>query len=118
MLSDVLAPSGVVVEAMSSETLTSEVVSRVEEMRPAGICVVALPPGGLAHTRYLLKRLRARFPEVGIVVGRWGSMDVQEEARPLLSAGADRVGTTLATTREHVLELLPVAESSPMARTA
>jgi predicted PurR-regulated permease PerM len=118
MLSDVLAPSGVVVEAMSSETLTSEVVSRVEEMRPAGICVVALPPGGLAHTRYLLKRLRARFPEVGIVVGRWGSMDIQEEARPLLAAGADRVGTTLATTREHVLELLPVAESSPMARTA
>ncbi|HEV8141619.1 MAG TPA: AI-2E family transporter [Methylomirabilota bacterium] len=118
MLSDVLAPSGVVVGAMSSETLTSEVVSRVEEMRPAGICVVALPPGGLAHTRYLLKRLRARFPEVGIVVGRWGSMDIQEEARPLLAAGADRVGTTLATTREHVLELLPVAESSPMARTA
>lgn len=118
MLSDVLAPSGVVVEAMSSETLTSEVVSRVEETRPAGICVVALPPGGLAHTRYLLKRLRARFPEVGIVVGRWGSLDIQEEARPLLAAGADRVGTTLAKTREHVLELLPVAESSPMARTA
>ena len=35
------------------------------------VCLAATPPGGLAHTRYLCKRLRARFPDLKILVCRW-----------------------------------------------
>ena len=97
------------VDLLSADTLVSEVISRVEEARPACICVAALRPGGLAHTRYLLKRLRAKFPEVCIVVGRWGSADLEEDAAPLIAAGANRVGMALTATRDHLLELLPAA---------
>jgi predicted PurR-regulated permease PerM len=114
MLADVVAPWGVEIDQLAADTLTAEVVTRVEERRPACICVAALPPGGMAHTRYLLKRLRARFPDACIVVGRWGAADDEEEA-PLLAAGADRVGRTLAVTRDHILELLPGAQNGARA---
>ena len=50
------------VEIMSDAMLTAEVVARIGEKSPAMICIAAVPPGGLAQTRYLCKRLRARFP--------------------------------------------------------
>jgi hypothetical protein len=56
-----------------------------------------------------VKRLRARFPDVRIVVGRWGCKDqLEEDSGPVLAAGADRVATTLAASREQVEELLPL----------
>jgi predicted PurR-regulated permease PerM len=121
MLGNVLAAAGVTVETLSAETLTAEVVAAVEQVRPPCICVAALPPGRIAHTRYLLKRLRARFEDVCLTVGRWGVREEPaEDVAPLLAAGADRVGTTLAETRDHVLELLPIVPSqpAPLARSA
>jgi hypothetical protein len=50
----------------------AQVVSSVGAKEPAVVCIGALPPGGLARTRYLCKRLRTRLPEAKIVVGRWG----------------------------------------------
>jgi len=68
-----------------------------------------LPPGGLAHTRYLCKRLRARLPQARIVVGRWGLKGNTEENREQLqAAGADQVETTLLETRTHLIAWLPV----------
>ena len=67
----------------------------------------------------LLKRIRARFPDICVVVGRWGSDDIEDDARPLLAAGANRVGATLAATRDHVLELSPPArKAQPLPRSA
>jgi hypothetical protein len=118
MLGHLLTEAGVVVEMLSADALTAEVVAAAEHAQASCICVAALPPGGLAQTRYLLKRLRARFQDVSIVVGRWGvSHEPGEDAAPLLAAGASRVATTLAQTRAHILELLPLA-ARPLARTA
>ena len=61
------------VELMSDAVLSSEVVALIGEKSPAMICIAAVPPGGLAQTRYLCKRLRARFPNLKIAVGRWGT---------------------------------------------
>src|SRR5206468_1131788 len=72
MLRRLLDPARWQVEVGGGESLAGEFVSMAEEEHPAVICVGALPPGGVAHTRYLCKRLRARFPGVKIVVGRWG----------------------------------------------
>jgi hypothetical protein len=53
-----------------------------------------LPPGGLAHTRYLCKKLRARFLKVKIVVGRWGLNDnVEANRKQLQDDGADLTAT-------------------------
>jgi len=54
-------------------------IGSVEEMleqvgrRDAGVvCVSALPPFAVGQARSLCKQLRARFPQLAIVVGLWG----------------------------------------------
>ena len=91
------------VEIMSDAILTAEVVARIGEKSPAVIFVAALAPGGLAQTRYLCKRLRARFPNLKIAVGRWGTEI--DDGKSMLLAGADKVGTTMIETREHIIQL-------------
>jgi predicted PurR-regulated permease PerM len=109
MFRQLLDPTRSALEIVSPEVLTAEVLSLVEQQRVGLICIAALPPGALAPTRYLCKRLRVRFPELKIVVGRWGFIgNIQEDRTRLLSAGADEVAMTLRETRSHVMQLIPL----------
>ena len=109
MLRQMLDPAKWVVEIAAVETMTADLVAQVAEHAPALVCIGALPPGGLAHTRYLCKKLRARFPEIKIVVGRWGLTDsVEANREQLQDAGADLTATTILETRSQVTSLLSI----------
>jgi predicted PurR-regulated permease PerM len=119
MLRQLLDPTRWDMEVLSKEMLSSELVAFVGEKKPALVCIGALPPGGLARTRYLCKRLRVRLPNAKIVVGRWGLKNsVQENQDQLVEAGADRVETTLLETRTHLSTWLPVLSQEEMKTTA
>jgi hypothetical protein len=104
MLVHLLSPGRWHVEAASSHMLASEVIAQIEETRPAVVCLGGMPASPRsAHTRYLCKRLRARFPDLRIIVGRWGLREsVAHVRRQLEAAGADSVGLSLVETREHL----------------
>jgi predicted PurR-regulated permease PerM len=104
MLEHLLDRAHWTVELTSPHLLASEVITLVEKTRPDVVCLGALPASGLAaHTRYLCKRLRARCPDLRIVVGRWGLREPTGAARRQLeAAGASYVGITLVETREHL----------------
>ena len=109
MLRQLLDPAKWAVEIAAVETLTADLVAQVAEQAPALVCIGALPPGGLAHTRYLCKKLRARFPEVKIVVGRWGlTGNVEANREQLQDAGADLTATTILETRSQLTSLLSI----------
>lgn len=109
MLRLLLDPARWEVEVAAVETLTTELVNALAEEGPALVCIAALPPGGLAHTRYLCKRLRARFPGMQILVGRWGlTGNIEANREQLREAGADQLATTLLETRSHLDGWLPV----------
>lgn len=109
MLRQLLDPARWEMEILSIDMLSAESVARAGDKEPAVVCIGALPPGGLAHTRYLCKRLRVRLPAARIVVGRWGLKgDLEQNQEQLLEAGADRVETALLETRTHLSTWLPV----------
>ena len=109
MLQQLLDPAQWEVEILSMEMLSAERIALAGEMAPAVVCIGALPPGGLAHTRYLCKRLRARLPKAKILVGRWGLEGNEElNQEQLREAGADEVETTLLETQIHLNAWLPV----------
>ena len=109
MFRQLLDPTRSALQIVSPEVLTAEVLSLVEQQGVGLVCIAALPPGALAPTRYLCKRLRVRFPELKIVVGRWGfTGNIQEDRTRLLSSGADEVAMTLRETRSHVMQLIPL----------
>jgi hypothetical protein len=96
----------------SSRLLAAELVTLCGEDQPDVVCLAALPPGGLAQARYLLKRLRAECGVPRVIVGRWGLKPGRERSREALdAAGADHVDSTLAATREQILGMVPLETS-------
>src|SRR5215471_8462971 len=79
MLQHVLDPGRFEIEMTRAGLLAAEVLSLVEQSTPNIVCIGLVLPGGFAQTRYLCKRLRARFPTLPIVVGCWsGTTDAVE----------------------------------------
>jgi hypothetical protein len=103
MLGPLLDSTHFTLDVASSRLLSSEVVALVRERAYPAVYVVALPPGGLTHAKYLCKKLRAACPELKILVGRGG-----DGAEPLQAAGADAVGATLQESREQLYQLVPL----------
>jgi predicted PurR-regulated permease PerM/methylmalonyl-CoA mutase cobalamin-binding subunit len=99
-----LDPAGWETKVSPTSSLTSELLAHVEKTRPSVVVIAALAPGGMTHTRYLCKRLRSRFPELKIVVGRWaaGNDDSPGWAN-LQNAGANEISATLESTKAFLL---------------
>src|SRR5215831_1250185 len=108
MLQQALDPQRFELEITKAALLTAEVLSLVEQTSPTLICIGLVPPGGFAQTRYLCKRLRARFPTLPIVVECWSG--TQDEAEPLTRLRLDslmQIGTTLTKTRQQIIQVPP-----------
>ena len=113
------------VEITPTRMLASELISLVRVREVSVVCLADLPPSPSSKTRYLVKRLRAAFPELRILVGRWAPQTLADEStQALREAGASHVGSTLAQTRGYLggLEEIPrvpvpgAAEPLPPAR--
>jgi predicted PurR-regulated permease PerM len=114
MLQNLLDPVRWSMEVIAPDTLTAELLGQVVDKQPALLCIAATPPGGLAHTRYLCKRLRARFPDLKIVVCRWGQKDGSSSSPgQLIEAGASFITSTLLETRQQLTSQLPVLAHTP-----
>jgi len=108
MLQHVLDPQRFEVEVTKVALLVAEVLSLVEQTAPTLVCIGLVPPGGFAQTRYLCKRLRARFPTLPIIIGCWSS--TRDEAQPLTRLSLDsltQVGTTLLQTCQQIMQVPP-----------
>jgi hypothetical protein len=67
----------------------------------------------LRLTRYLVRRLRAQFAVLPIVVGRWGETEGSASAAErLVGVGASRVVFTLADARARILSLVVPEQKS------
>jgi hypothetical protein len=105
ILASRLAADGVAVERAPSALLAAEIVERAATSAPAVVVVGLVAPGGLAHARYVIKRLHARLPELPVVAVRWGPPGGFDEARAqLAAAGAPDVVGTLSDARARVLQ--------------
>jgi predicted PurR-regulated permease PerM len=98
------------IELIAPATLTAELLEMIAAKKPALVCIASVPPGGHAHTRYLCKRLRARFPDLQIIVGRWGSEARGVGDQAPRAASALPIATTLLETCRQLHSLRPVLE--------
>jgi hypothetical protein len=102
MLQQVLDPARWHLELIEPTTLTAELLDLVDERGSGVVCIASTPPGGLAHTRYLCKRLRSRFPDLKIVVGRWGAHDITT-TDAVREPGAVRIAATAKEAADDAL---------------
>jgi predicted PurR-regulated permease PerM len=109
MLEKLIDPNRWRMKLIAPQTLSSELLEMVALEEPDLVCIAAIPPGGRAHTRYLCKRLHARFPALRIIVGRWGEEVVEQRtSTELEQAGVFATAVTLLETRKQLHALLPL----------
>jgi predicted PurR-regulated permease PerM len=115
LLGRLLEPGRWEVRVLAVDTLVSELLAAIADVKPAAVVIGALPPGGLAHARYVVARVKARFPDLKVVVGRWGRGDdlSDEGAGPAGIAGADWVDDTVAETHKRLTEYHSVFAATP-----
>ncbi|AXK73487.1 AI-2E family transporter [Lysobacter sp. TY2-98] len=84
--------------AASSAVLASDVVESIRSAQVDALVLVSVPPGGLAHVRYVIKRLGTELGNLPLVVVRPGLADDAQVRlrRELSELGVSRLATTLA----------------------
>ncbi len=82
-------------------------VDLVEERKTHVVCISALPPSAVTQARHLCKRLRARFPDLPVIVGLWNAHgDLGKVKERLEVAGANKVVTTFTEGIEQVRQII------------
>jgi predicted PurR-regulated permease PerM len=105
LLASRVLTDGVCVDLVDPGTLAAELLERVAATEPGVVVVASLAEPGLAHARYMLKRLRARFADLPLVAACWGPPDDADAAcAALLDAGASDVATTVGEARERIIQ--------------
>jgi hypothetical protein len=89
-------------------------LEEVSELQARIVCVSALPPFALSQARSLCKRLKARFPELRVILGLWNFEGGVARARDRVGTSfADMVGTALS---EVLLEIRQATEAAASER--
>jgi len=86
-------------DVAGDEMVAGELLERVAEFHPAAVVIVTLPPGGTAHTRYLVTRLKRSFPDLKVFAARWGAEESQGGTAAAFG-GVESLTETLAETRK------------------
>jgi hypothetical protein len=103
MLRQLLAPSKCGLLNLKDADAPMQLADSVAAESPAMVVLSHLPPEALAHARYQVRRLRARFAGLPILVGRWAEPASDAASDGLSGVGATHVAFTLADARDQIL---------------
>ncbi len=106
MLAQLLEREGYRAEALPCKTLANEMAAQVAEAGSTAVCISATSGHDTRHTRYLCKLLRARLPELHVVVGLWAAdLAPRELERHRGRMAVDGVVTTISDALEQMRPL-------------
>ena len=96
MLTQLLQQQGFAAQNGQAKLAAGELLDLVEKSNVNAACISVVSPSTVIHARYLCMKLRARFPQLEIVIGLWDmTQGVAEAARRLRDSGADEVVTAI-----------------------
>jgi hypothetical protein len=109
MLAQLLDDLPIDLEITGTRLQASELLSLVQAHGFSVVCLSDLPPSAPSKTRYFVKRLHAAFPDLRILVGRWGPPELADESTQVLrDTGANLVASTLLETRTYLGGLVEI----------
>ena len=111
MLSQLLRRAGHSAKVIPLENV-DRALAEVFDARPDMVCLSALPPYAMSYARTVYEGLRARQPNLDIVIGLWNhSGDLVKAAKVITGDEGNPICVTLAEAVERVGLRDPVAES-------
>ncbi len=109
MFAQLLEFRGYSVTTITTNQLASEMIATVERLKADAVCISALPPAAVTHARYLRKRLRGKFPDIGMIAGLWTLKgDTGRFKERLAVVGNTQVALDLRAALEQMYQLIQV----------
>jgi predicted PurR-regulated permease PerM len=105
MLAQLISPAGCLMNIITGFESPLKLAAQVTQNSPCLVIMSHLPPAGLTQARYLVRRLRAQFAKMPLVVGRWGATG-GAAAQSLAVVGATHVVFTLEEARDRILAVV------------
>ena len=103
MLGQILPPSKCTLLMIEGAGSPVQLAERLAKESPSMVILSHLPPEALAQARYQVRRLRSRFSDLAIVVGRWGEAGGITASEGLAGDGPTHFAFTLADARDQIL---------------
>lgn len=113
MLVQLLRRRGILGKALASGFLAGESLEIINRERPRVTCVLAVPPLGYMHARYLCRRLRAQLQEFKLVAAILTEGDLNELKQRQPPVSADELASSLKQTVAQIVALVPVETVTP-----
>ena len=101
MLAQLLERNGHEAQCIALGT-TAEMLEQIGKENPDFVVLSALPPFALTYARTLYRRVRARLPDVSIVIGVWNFSEVEKLSSRLALDSHGKGVTTLRAARAEV----------------
>lgn len=101
-----LLPPEIEMEVIAEPRLIGELAHEIENKKPSVVCISAMPLRARLDAATLCRRLRSKFPDLKILVCRWGLPDQELDPKPLREAGATWVVSSIKEAREVLGRLL------------
>lgn len=111
MLANVL-PASIVLKSVSADALSGEVLDQVQHRGVSVVCIGAIIPGGSHESRYLAKRLNGSFPEIAVILARWGLQNEKKQRELTQLPGVKGVAASLAEVRNYIVESVRIADNA------
>ena len=92
---------------LSSQSLMSEWFERIESCSPSAVLLSTTAPKAFNTTELHVRHLHNRFPNLKIIVGRWGAAKDVTREKDLLTAGATVVFNDFQRTLAMLKQLRP-----------
>jgi hypothetical protein len=106
MLAQLLNKRGIAARALPSGVLAAESLQQVAKEHARIACVLAVPPFGYMHARYLCRRLRTQFHELKLIGAILTERDVQELKQRQPPILADQLASSLKEGLNLIVALL------------
>ncbi len=108
MLVQLLARKGVRAGALPSRALAGEALATIARQQANIICVLAVPPFGYMHARYLCRRLESQHPDLKVVAAILTERDASELKSRQPALEAEEVAASLQQALAHLVALTAV----------
>lgn len=106
LLGHLLEPAKIPLIIVDQVESPLKVSGRIAAEAPDMVLISHLPPDGLTATRYLVRRIRASYPQLPIVVARWDeAREAEASAQQLTDAGASKVVSSLGEAKDYFVGL-------------
>ena len=107
MLGQLLEFNNYCATVATHQSLAGEMLDMVTGQNADAVCVSALPPAAVSHSRYLCKRLHQRYPELKMVVGLWTIRgDLKRSKKRISCEDSVLLVTTLADAFDQVEQII------------